>query len=331
MLEGFVDPLVFASVAFSEARPVIVLLSVPGLMGWSFESGWALPDPLTVDLESVNRPGSYQAMAAIGFELWTNSRGIAAAADQAGVGCRWIGNGSPGPSPPPVAKIRDVAVVGGNRWGALAHRVLDGLPVEWLVTRPGSNAELLRQLGSARVLVHPMRVEGTSRLSIEARLMGTVPVVLPNPFGAGFTREQGVVAVDSIEALRQAVLDLLAHPEELEGLSRAARSFANEWRNWPSYRGRVATALASPPPPRPDAGARAAIGTAVDAVVAGTRKEQVELRHSFTEIEAHARALEKDREALYRYIEDDLITQIRALTIERDRLKGGYTGEDTQI
>jgi hypothetical protein len=331
LLEGFVDPLVFASVALSEARPVIVLLAVPGLMGWSFEPGWSLPDPLAVDLASVNRPGSYQAMAAIGFELWTHSPGIAAAAEAAGVECRWIGSGSPGPSPQPVDKIHDVAVVGGNRWEPLARRVLEGLPVEWFATRPGSNAEMLRQLGSARVVVHPMRIEGTSRLSIEARLMGTVAVVLWHPAGAGFTRDQGVVAVNSIEALRQAVLDLLAQPEELQGLSRAGRSFAHEWRSWPAYRARVAAALASPPPPRPDSGARAAVGDAVDSVVATARDEQMLLKRRFAEIEAHARALERDREALYRYIEDDLLPQIRDLNAQREGVQGQQSGEETPL
>ena len=117
--EGFADPMAFATVALSAARPVLVLLAVPGFFGWSFEQGWSLPDPLSVDLASVNRPASYQAMAATGLELWTNSTGIKAAAMAAGVECQWVGNGSPGPSPKPVDKIRDVAIIGGNRWEPL--------------------------------------------------------------------------------------------------------------------------------------------------------------------------------------------------------------------
>ena len=322
LLEGFVDPLVFGAIALSAARPVLVLLAPAGLMGWSFEQGWTLPDPLRVDPASVNRPSSYQAMAAIGFELWTHSLGIAASVEAAGVPCRWIGQGTPGPPPEPTPsteKTHDIVIVFGNRWEPLAREVLDGVEASILVTEPGPNADVLRQLSSARLLVHPMRVEGTSRLAIEARLMQTVPIVLWHAFGAGFTIDDGAVTVDSLDGLRQAAVRLLANPAEIDQLARGGWDFARRWRDWPAYCERVAAAFEEPAP-RPGASARAAIGESIDAVVAGARDEQVRLRRSFEEIEAHARALEVDRAALHRYIEDDLLVQIRNLT------KDGGTG-----
>lgn len=312
LLEGFVDPLAFASIAFSAARPVLVLLAPPGLMGWSFEQGWTLPDPLTVDLASINRPSSYRAMRSLGFELWTHSHGITASAEAAGVPCRWVGQGSPIPDPDPVPKTYDVAIVGGNRWEPLARQVLEGLQVTTLVTNPGSNASILDQLGAARLLVHPMRVEGTSRLAVEARLMQTVPVVLDHPFGAGFSRDEGVVAVGSVGAMRHAVRDLLAAPDEVLGLAAAGAAFARRWRSWSDYRSRVARALEDPVA-QPGAGARAAVGDSIDAVVAGARTEQQMLRRSFREIEAHARALEVEREAVRRHINEDLLPRIGEL------------------
>jgi hypothetical protein len=311
LLEGFADPLAFGAVALSAARPVLLLLAPAGLMGWSFEPGWSLPDPQTVDLDSVNRPASYRAMAALGFELWTHSDGIVAAAAAAGVACRWVGNGTPGPVPEPVPARHDVVVVGGNRWEPLARQVVDGLDADVVVTRAGGNAELLAQLGSARLLVHPMRTEGTSRLAVEARLVGTVPVVLDHPFGAGFSEADGVVVVPDLEAMRPAVAALLADPARIDALAAAGRRFAERWRDWPSYLERVDAAIRSPVT-GDGAGARAEIGSAIDALVAGARDEQLELRRAFTEIEAHARALEVDRDALQRVIDDDLLPQIRS-------------------
>jgi hypothetical protein len=267
LLEGFVDPLVFGSIALSEARPVLLLLAPAGLCGWSFEPGWSLPDPLTVDLGTISQASSYQAMAAIGFELWTHSPGLCAAVEAAGVRCRWVGNGSPGPGPDQVAKQHDVAIIGGNRWEPIAREIVDGLETEVLVTAPGTNADVLRQLGTARLLVHPLRIEGTSRLGIESRLMGTVPVVRPNPFGAGFDEDSGAVVVEDV---RSAVEALLADPARVDRLSDAGRRFAQRWRDWQSYLERLTAAL-DDPVPRAGAGARAEIGAAIEALVASDR------------------------------------------------------------
>ena len=311
MLEGFVDPLAFGAVALSAARPVLLLLAPAGLMGWSFEPGWSLPDPLTVDLDAVDRPASYRAMAALGFELWTHSDGITASARAAGVACRTVGQGTPGPPPAPVQAHHDVVLVGGNRWEPLARQVVDGLDADVVVTRPGSNAELVAQLGAARLLVHPMRTEGTSRLGIESRLVGTVPVVLDHPFGAGFREADGAVVVADLEAMRAAVAALLADPQRVDALAADGRRFAERWRDWPRYLERVDAAIRAPVV-ADGAGARAELGAAIEALVADRRAEQVELRRAFAEIEAHARALEVDREALRRTIDEDLLPQIRS-------------------
>jgi hypothetical protein len=263
LLEGFVDPLVFGSIALSEARPVLLLLAPAGLCGWSFEPGWSLPDPLTVDLGTISQASSYQAMAAVGFELWTHSPGLCAAVEAAGVPCRWVGNGSPGPVPEQVEKHHDVAIIGGNRWEPIAREIIDGLATEVLVTGPGTNVDVLRQLGAARLFIHPMRIEGTSRLGIESRLMGTVPVMRPNPYGAGFDEESGAVVVEDVRA---AVEALLADPGRVARLSDAGRRFAHRWRDWPSYLERLSAAL-DDPAPRPGSGARAEIGAAIEALV----------------------------------------------------------------
>lgn len=301
MLEGFVDPLVFGAVAMSPARAVLLLLAPAGLMGWDFQPGWSLPEPLSVDVAAVNQPRSYQAMHELGFELWTHSHGIHAAVAAAGVPCAWVGQGSPGPPPALVAKAHDVAIVGGNRWEPLARQVLDGLPVTPLVTPTGTNAQVLAALGSARLVVHPMRVEGTSRLGIEARAVGTVPVVLDHAFGAGFTTEEGAVVVPTLAQLREAVTDLLGDPDRVQGLAAQGLDFARRWRDWPSYLSRLDQALRHEEL-RPGRGARASVGAAVEDLVRGAREEQRTLRSSYEEITAHARALERDREALRGHI-----------------------------
>ena len=122
--------------------------------------------------------------------------------------------------------------------------LLTELDADVVVTRAGSNADLLAQLGAARILVHPMRSEGTSRLSIEARLVGTVPVVLDHPYGAGFSEDDGVVVVPDIDSMRAEVSALLTEPARLEAAAAGGRRFAERWRDWPSYLARLEAALA---------------------------------------------------------------------------------------
>jgi hypothetical protein len=83
------------------------------------------------------------------------------------------GVGRPAPYPEPAAKSVDLITLADNRWVALARAALSGL-------RPGmTRVELptlardcvLERLGTARIMVHPARIEGRSRLSEEARAM----------------------------------------------------------------------------------------------------------------------------------------------------------------
>ena len=93
--------------------------------------------------------------------------------------------------------------------------------------------------------------------------------------------------------MRGAVADLLADERELEQLSGAATAFAASFMDWDKYRNRVAAALGEEPARTPGGDARSAVGDRIE-----------EIFHAYAELEAHARGLERDRERLYRYIED---------------------------
>ena len=121
--EGWADPLSYARVAMSPARSVLLMLGPPGLMGWGFEPGWSLPDPLTVPVEDVGAAGMFRAAVALGFELWTNTPAIAEAARSAGIECEEIGAGNPEPFPDLVDKTHDVALIESNRWASVAEEV----------------------------------------------------------------------------------------------------------------------------------------------------------------------------------------------------------------
>ena len=302
LLEGSRDPLEFAAAAFSPARAILLVLAPLGLFGWSFEPGWRPPDPLTVDPSEVGTARQFAAASAFGFELWTNSQATADIVAAAGLECRHIGVGSPLAAPDRVPRRHDVVIVGGNRWGPLARTVVDGIDGSWVATTPGPTTHILRQLGAARLLVHPVRIEGHSRLGIEARIMGTVPLMLAsNRFGAGMTRDEGAVVVPTVESMRGAVADLLADRRELEQLSVAATAFAASFVDWDKYRDRVAAALGDEPEGTPGAAARSAVGDRID-----------EFFRAYGELEAHARGLERDRERLRRRIEDEPLPQVRA-------------------
>src|SRR4051812_13848056 len=272
VFEGIEDPLLFARLAVSPARVVLLLLAPPGLFGWAFTEGWTLPDPLTVDIAAVARPEHFRGAAALGFELWTNSPGIAAAATAAGLDCCMIGRGRPRLPEPPGRKDVDVLLLENNRWAPLARPVAGDLAARGIRTEAvGSvgHAAMLERIGRARTLIHPMRVEGNSRIAHEARLLGTVPVVLDsNPFSAGMDAASGTVAVASTEDMTGAVATLLADPRRLDGLAAAGRESARAEVEWGPYVERVDAALATP---RDDPGraARAGIGTALREAHAG--------------------------------------------------------------
>lgn len=184
--EGWPDPLAYARIALSPARTVLLMLAAPGLFGWPFVSGWTLPDPLTVPISDLARPEHFRSMRALGFTLWTHSRGILDAAEAAGVPCAFIGEGQPMPFQDVPPKTTDVVFIAENRWAPLALEVAGQLRAQAEPILGQTHEDLLRRLAAARILLLPSRVEGTSRLQWEARALGTVPVALAtNPFAEG--------------------------------------------------------------------------------------------------------------------------------------------------
>ncbi len=269
-VEGARQPIQFGALALSPARTVIALFAPPGLFGWSFTNAAAAPDPTAVSPADVGRPEHYQAMAALGFTLWSNSAHTAGAAAAAGVDCAFIGSGNPVPPPDDTVRDHDIVVVGGNRWADAAGAVADAIGATCLITVPGSNADLLRQLGRGRVLVHPMRVEGTSRLGHEARRMGTILAALTtNPYLAGASRDEGAILAPDADRLAAAVRTALDDPAELQRLSDGGRQFAERWNDWPAYRSRVAAAVATVAAPPAHKGAMAAIGAEIEEKMLG--------------------------------------------------------------
>jgi hypothetical protein len=263
--EGIREPLVHGRLALSPARTVLAVLGPPGLIGWSFTSGWSPPDPLTVDVESLGRPDGFRAASALGYELWTNSPGLQRAAEAAGVSCRFLGSGQPAsfPAPPPVKDI-DVLALADNRWAPLARGVVQELErrgVECVTAQSAGHADLLELFGRSRVLIHPSRVEGRSRIGREARAMGAVPVVLDSdPFAVDL--DEGVIAVRSVAEMPDAVSALLADRGRLERLAAAAMSAARAEVEWEPYLRRVSAAL-DDRAEVPGLEARAEIGTAM--------------------------------------------------------------------
>ena len=264
--EGIDVPEAHARLALSPARAVLMVLGPPGLVGWPFAAGWSRPDPVAVDLDELARPDHFRAAAGLGYELWTHTPGLARAAEGAGVACRLVGNGVPGGYPTP-ARARDIDVVwlSENRWAPLARPVVDrlaALGVECLAVEETGQRELLEVFGRARVLLHPVRIEGHSRIGCEARGMGAVPVVLPSSFGVGLDEAGGAVAVADASDMARAVVELLNSPDRLARLSAAGMRSAREQVEWEPFVERVEAALGeeADDPVRP---ARATIGEAL--------------------------------------------------------------------
>lgn len=263
MAEGSADPLDFAYVAFSGARPILLLLAPTGLIGWPFTEGWSRRSPRDVEIDSVCRPEHFQAMVALGFELWVQVQAMADVAAAAGVACELIGTGRPVPYPDPPAKRYDVVTLSNNRWAEDARAVasrLDPSVVHHEIPA-GSNAEILEAVGQAFVLVHPLRIEGVSRIAQEARAMGTVPVVLgTSPYSLGLDDAGGSVAVPTLDEMPRAVMDLLSDPERLGRLRERGMRAARAQVDWDTYVGRVDAALSHAPAESPGHSACAVIG-----------------------------------------------------------------------
>jgi hypothetical protein len=276
--EGWTEPMAYARLAFSPARTVLLLLAPPGLFGWSFAPSWSRPSALTVDLAQLARPEHFQAMASLGFELWTPSERLAETARAAGVACKWIGNGQPTVPAQGCVKTIDVVWIEDNKWASLARRVAAGLHVPHRSIPSSPHEDLLRQLGEGRVLLWPSRIEGHARISVEARAVGTVPVALStNPYAAGLSEEGGCVVVDSLEDMPAAVHALLAQAGRLAELSTRAVKTAREQIDWSTYLTRVDGALSQPAPHDPGRGTRTVIGSQFEAVFAGLRVAEARL------------------------------------------------------
>jgi hypothetical protein len=263
MPEGHDDPLTYAHVALSAARAIIMLLAPSGLFGWPFVEGWSKHSPLRVAIESVARPEHFRAMDAMGFELWTTMPALAERVEAAGIACGVTGAGRALPYPEPEPKRYDVVTFANNRWSELARQVvsrLDSSIVHHEIPA-GSNVEILRQFGQARVLVHPLRVEGDSRIGVEARAMGAVPVVLnSNPFSVGLDEDGGAVAVSTLEEMSAAVAELLDDDQRLAALRERGMQSAREQLDWDSYVQRVDSVLSRPPREDHARGARGVMG-----------------------------------------------------------------------
>lgn len=255
--EGWPNPL-YAPYVLSGARCIMMILGPPGLAGWPYtEDAWEKPDPLTVDPHALARPEHFRAIAGLGCEMWTNSSGIAAASHAAGVQCAYIGSGQPQLFPEPVDKEFDLVVLEHNRWAPLALAVAESAGRSLLRVPRSDHDSVLRQLGSARILVWPSRIEGHSRIQVEARAMGTVPVALSsNRFAEGLSEEGGAVSVDSVEEMAPAITDLLDRPDELARLAALAAESARAHVDWDSYVERVDAVLSAAPPATEGAAAK---------------------------------------------------------------------------
>jgi hypothetical protein len=293
--EGVEDPALHARVALSPARTVLMMLGPPGLVGWPFTENWSPPDSITVDLDSVARPEHFRGAASLGYELWTHTPGLQRAALEAGVPCQLLGNGVPGGYPaPPATKDLDVVWLPANRWAPLAEpvvRTLSERGVQCTGLSGSSQREVLDFFGRALVLVHPMRIEGHSRIACEARAMGAVPVVLAsNRFGVGLEEPGGTVVVEAVSEMADAVIDLLGAPERVKRLSAAGMRSARDQVDWHSFVERVDAALATDPDQR-GSGARAGLGTAMQQLDRDNRTElkslQAELDSARAEAERH--------------------------------------------
>lgn len=297
--EGWWDASWVLKFVMGPAPAIVMLLAPPGLQGWPFTGDWSKPDPFSVPLDTVGRPEHYRAMAAMGLELWTNSPGMAEEARAAGVDCLLIGLGTPVSFPDPPTRRYDVVTVEDNRWAPIARRVVADLDdVSHHAIPKVAHTRMLRELGSGRILVWPSRIEGYSRVQVEARAMGTVPVALSsNRYAAGLDEENGAVVVDSVEEMPAAIGKLLHDPERLTELAERAGRTARAQVEWQAYVSRVDRALGRPIRPDPGRSARFQIGRVLEEAHAQERSRQA---NELTELRARTQWLEAELESLRR-------------------------------
>jgi hypothetical protein len=310
----------YAAPVLSDARVVMMMLSPAGLCGPALRAGWQPPDPVTAPIDSVARPELFQAIAAVGFELWTNSPGSAAAAQGAGVACTFLGTGTPLPFPTPGEKTHDIAIVEANRWRPFAEIVAAQVDATLLRIGPRSGWNVIPEaLANARILVWPSRLEGDSRIQREARAVGTVPVALPTQFTACLNEECGAIVVDTLEDMPGAIRRLLDQPEYLEELSRRAMVSVRRQVDWPSYVARVDLAIRRRPPDPPWM-FRQLAGTTLDAVWRGHHQETADLRAQAAELRAQTDEL-RSLVAAATSRATELETQLAAVRAQADELR----------
>jgi len=244
--EGYDEPWWAGRVVLSRARAAMLLLAPPGLFGWPFTRDWEKPSPLVAERAALARPEHFRAYAELGFALWTPMPRMAELAAAAGVPCRAIGNGTPGPAPAPAEKRHDVAWLRANRWAPLAEQVAaalgEGVTVDAI--EEAEHEQLLDRLAAARVLLWPSRIEGHARIVAEARARGCVPVALAsNEFATGLDEASGAVVVAALERMAPVVADLLRDPDRLASLAEHGRRSAAEQLDWGGYVARVGAAL----------------------------------------------------------------------------------------
>jgi hypothetical protein len=305
--EGVADPRIYSRLALSPARVILLVLAPLGLCGWPFTAEpWHETDFMTIPVDAVARPEHWQGAAALGFELWTNSPGLQRAAEAAGVACTFVGTGQPLELPQPAAeKDIDVVTLASNRWSQLAHPVAHELAAQgakWVEVPDAPRAEILELFGRSRTFVHPMRIEGSSRLGWEARAMGAVPVILESsPYGAGMDDAGGALVVASVDEMAAAVAQLLAAPERLELLSARGIETARAQVAWEPYVERIGRALEQPPVAARNGASpsgRAAWAGLGAALSAAERSRDAELGHVQAELARHRDWLESTNASL---------------------------------
>jgi hypothetical protein len=295
--EGWWDASWVLKFVLGPARTIVMAVAPPGLQGWPFTGPWSKPDPFSVPLDSVGLPEHYRAMAALGLELWTHSPRIAEEARASGVDCLFIGSGTPVRFPDPPPRRYDLVTVQENRWGPLSARVAGELNgISHRAIPKVDHAEMLRELGSGHVLAWPSRIEGHSRIQLEARAMGTVPVALSsNRYAAGMDEENGAVVVDSVEEMPAAIRALLADRPRLSELSERAARTARARTDWGAFVDRVDSALRRPPPADWSRPARVEIGRALEEAA---DRETSLLQGELEELRAKVAWLERELSAL---------------------------------
>jgi hypothetical protein len=166
---------------------------------------------------------------------------------------------------------------------------LESVPAQFStrIQSGGTHEELLAALSTARVFLHPARIEGRSRLCEEARAMRAVPVLLAsNRNGEGYGPEFGSVVVESVHDMSVAATALLSDPERLAALAESG------YRSARQYKRRLRDAVAEPD-------LAVAAGSYVRCRVgARATEEHLGVLHERDAIAAERDAIARERDAL---------------------------------